>query len=275
MQTPVSGGPESARTTGRLPDDLLSDQVRRLELLSSVGMGLWAFGIVMDWAFVLAVPGGVPFPLWKSHLLATLGIIVSAAMVLYVRYSPHPAQRKIDVGLAYMIVNAFGVAMFNTWVMTPSTVARAELSWNTTLVLVYSMIAPVAPRKMLLASLVAASMDPLGMWLAHLRGVATPSVAQTFVMFMPNSVCEIVATLPSHFLQRFGRQLRKAREMGSYQLVELLGHGGMGEVWRAQHRLLARSAAIKLVRPEVLGAGSEAEAKLVHRRFEREAQATA
>ncbi len=73
-----------------------------------------------------------------------------------------------------------------------------------------------------------------------------------------------------------GRRLRAAQELGSYQLVELLGRGGMGEVWRAQHRLLARSAAIKLVRPEVLGASGRAEGKiLMLRRFEREAQATA
>ena len=58
-------------------------------------------------------------------------------------------------------------------------------------------------------------------------------------------------------LQRIGRRLREAQEMGSYQLVELLGRGGMGEVWRAEHRLLARSAAIKLVRPELLGASNE------------------
>src|SRR5688572_183727 len=63
--------------------------------------------------------------------------------------------------------------------------------------------------------------------------------------------------------------------MGSYELVELLGHGGMCEVWSAQHRLLARKAAVKLVRPEVLGASSEADAKVVLKRFEREAQATA
>jgi serine/threonine-protein kinase len=63
--------------------------------------------------------------------------------------------------------------------------------------------------------------------------------------------------------------------MGSYQLVEKLGAGGMGEVWRAQHRLLARDAAIKLIRPDVLGARNDAEARLAIRRFEREAQATA
>jgi serine/threonine-protein kinase len=63
--------------------------------------------------------------------------------------------------------------------------------------------------------------------------------------------------------------------MGSYHLVELLGRGGMGEVWRARHRLLARNAAIKLVRPELLGVSTDADATNMLRRFEREAQATA
>jgi serine/threonine-protein kinase len=49
----------------------------------------------------------------------------------------------------------------------------------------------------------------------------------------------------------------------------------MGDVWRAQHRLLARNAAVKLVRPEVLGAGGPEDAQIIRRRFEREAQATA
>ena len=40
-----------------------------------------------------------------------------------------------------------------------------------------------------------------------------------------------------------GRRLREAQELGSYQLIELLGGGGMGVVWRAKHRLLARPAA--------------------------------
>ena len=49
----------------------------------------------------------------------------------------------------------------------------------------------------------------------------------------------------------------------------------MGEVWRGRHRLLKTSAAIKLVRPELLGASGEAEAHDMLLRFEREAQATA
>ena len=66
-----------------------------------------------------------------------------------------------------------------------------------------------------------------------------------------------------------------ARELGNYELVEKLGEGGMGEVWRAEHRLLARPAAIKLVRPAMLGLASEQAAAALLRRFQREAQATA
>ena len=73
-------------------------------------------------------------------------------------------------------------------------------------------------------------------------------------MAWPNYTCAVVAMLPSQVLHRFGRKLRDAQALGSYRLVELLGRGGMGEVWRAEHELLARQAAIKLVRPEVLGA---------------------
>src|SRR5215475_12284814 len=118
-------------------------------------------------------------------------------------------------------------------------------------------------------------MDPLGVWLAHLRGFSVPSIVTTVVSFMPNYACAVVAVLPSHLLHALGRRLRRAQDMGSYHLVELLGRGGMGEVWRGQHRLLKRGAAIKLVRPELLGASSEIDARNMLRRFEREAQATA
>ena len=63
----------------------------------------------------------------------------------------------------------------------------------------------------------------------------------------------------------------EARELGSYRLVKCLGKGGMGEVWRAEHQLLAREAAIKLIRLDS-GAPSTSEAQ---ERFRREAQTLA
>ena len=70
------------------------------------------------------------------------------------------------------------------------------------------------------------------------------------------------------------QRLHHAREIGSYELVEPIGEGGMGEVWRAEHRLLARPAAIKLIRRDC-SAQIERAREAIVRRFEREAQATA
>ncbi|MGE0703074.1 MAG: protein kinase [Vicinamibacterales bacterium] len=60
--------------------------------------------------------------------------------------------------------------------------------------------------------------------------------------------------------------------VGSYRLVSRLGAGGMGEVWLGRHRLLARPAAVKLIRADV--GGGEAREQFV-RRFQREAHVTA
>lgn len=62
------------------------------------------------------------------------------------------------------------------------------------------------------------------------------------------------------------------RDLGSYRLISLIGEGGMGEVWRARHRLLARDAAIKVIKT-----GSHSEHRLIEQRerFRREARAIA
>jgi eukaryotic-like serine/threonine-protein kinase len=60
--------------------------------------------------------------------------------------------------------------------------------------------------------------------------------------------------------------------VGSYSLIERLGSGGMGEVWLARHQLLARPAAVKIVRENALGGGEDGHIR--RQRFAREAQAT-
>jgi serine/threonine-protein kinase len=77
------------------------------------------------------------------------------------------------------------------------------------------------------------------------------------------------AVFGSHKIAQLRRAAAEARRLGPYRLVRKLGQGGMGEVYLAEHRLLKRPCAVKLIRPE------RASDPQLLQRFEREVQATA
>jgi eukaryotic-like serine/threonine-protein kinase len=263
----------SGRSTTRLPEEVLEEQTHRLMIFCGVTAGLWTMGLLIDIFLAPLVWGSLVRPAGMAVELT--GIAVAAFMYGYIRFSGDPPQRKSDAGLAFLVWNAMGIAVLNTWIAPPTAAYTIHLSWITVGILVFAVIAPASPRKMLGAALAAAAMDPLAMWLAYIMGDPTPTLPHAIILSLPNFVCAFIASLPARVLHRLGSRLREAQDLGSYQLVRLLGRGGMGEVWEARHRLLARGAAIKLVRPEVLGARSDAEASVMVRRFEREARATA
>ncbi|MGD8329445.1 MAG: serine/threonine-protein kinase [Acidobacteriota bacterium] len=84
-----------------------------------------------------------------------------------------------------------------------------------------------------------------------------------------------ISITASSIIDTLRGEVIEARQMGQYRLTDLIGKGGMGEVWKAEHALLARPAAIKLIRPEVLDPDDPEKAVSMIRRFEREAQNTA
>jgi tRNA A-37 threonylcarbamoyl transferase component Bud32 len=265
--TPASGG------TSTVPDDVAAEQVRRLSAFALVAGGLWAMGLFMDGVVFRLVLGLRPTP--AALFIEACGVAAAIATYAWVRYSRQSAQDKSDAGLWLMLLNSADIALLETWANDPTTATVGHLSWGAVVILLSAMIVPSSPRKMLFAALASASMGPLGVWLAHLRGIDTPGPLLTMLMYFPTYSCALAAVVPSRMFQTMGRRLREARDLGSYELVERLGEGGMGEVWRARHRLLARPAAIKLVRPAMLGGGDDAETRLALRRFESEAQATA
>ncbi|MBK8411776.1 MAG: protein kinase [Sandaracinaceae bacterium] len=65
------------------------------------------------------------------------------------------------------------------------------------------------------------------------------------------------------------RAREQVRQLGRYELVSLLGAGAMGEVYRARHTLLARDAALKLIKWRDLSRGSDATGELEARMEER------
>ncbi len=65
------------------------------------------------------------------------------------------------------------------------------------------------------------------------------------------------------------REAFAAKQLGQYRLKKLLGSGGMGEVYLAEHQMMKRPCAVKLIRPEKAG-----DPRMLAR-FEREVRATA
>ena len=264
--------PPSRGSSAGLPADILSEQARRIVLFSGVSAFMWTFGLTMD-TLVLPATIGMASPA-SAVLLEGIAAVITIGVFLFLRFAHVHTSTKCTAGLWVLVINAALITLFDLYNLSMFEAAIGMPSWTAILILASAMIMPATPKRTLIGSLIAASMGPVAMGIAYLLGRPVLSPGVTFVLYLPNFIWAVIATLPSAMFQRMGRQIREARELGSYELVEQLGAGGMGSVWRARHRLLARDAAVKLVKPEALGdTPSSAQAQL--RRFEREAQATA
>lgn len=78
-----------------------------------------------------------------------------------------------------------------------------------------------------------------------------------------------LAIFGAHRMEILRQRVAEARTLGQYKLCQRLGSGGMGEVYLAEHTLLRRPCAIKLIRPDRVGDPQNVV------RFMQEVQATA
>ena len=147
--------------------------------------------------------------------------------------------------------------------------------WAPAVVILFPLIVPAPPRVVFGVSAVAAAMSPLALLVLDLSGKLL-APAEAYINSSLNGAIAVgFAFMGSRVVYGLGREVAAARELGSYRLEAKLGQGGMGEVWRARHRLLARPAAIKLIRPSSVDDGGVGVPAAAMHRFEREAQATA
>jgi serine/threonine-protein kinase len=156
------------------------------------------------------------------------------------------ARHYIPNPLAYWIGTVFVYAMF-----IPNT-------WRRAAVVIGCMCAAPA---LLVAYLAVANAE---------FAAAVTSAAGFLVEFcILLSVTFLAATYGTHLINSLRHEAFEAKQLGQYRLLHPIGSGGMGDVYLAEHRLMKRPCAIKLIRP------SKAADPHVLARFEREVRATA
>jgi serine/threonine-protein kinase len=206
------------------------------------------------------------------------GIAMGLAMFGLSRSRLISAQQLLDLGLFFEVAGAFAIAATEFWHGVPASAYEsfaqvpAECLW----IVAFPLVVPASPRKVLVASFAAATMGPAALSLAIVfHHVVVERPIQLTGFFATSDYLSAAAAYAiARIMHGVHVRLKRAREIGSYELVERIGEGGMGEVWRAKHRLLARPAAVKLIRRDALGADHRTRDAMIHR-FEREAQETA
>ncbi len=247
--------------------------------MALVAAGLWTLGTALDHVASRLISGEGPEWLRSqpSDWIAAVSVLASILLYLYARGRDRDPQRILNLGLVYMVLTALALALVgHGTALADHESITPRVSWIGAVVLMFAAIVPSRPAHTAIAGLLAVSMNPFAMLLARARGTWNfPNATDALLMHIPDYLLVGVAVVISHVMTTLGQQVAKARELGSYQVGELLGRGGMGEVYKATHRMLARPAAIKLIRPELI-AGDDPEAtRIAIQRFRREAETAA
>jgi hypothetical protein len=259
-----------------LPADLLQDVSRRLGIiaLAFAGACLWRLGVVpllgkIGWLPVSGTPGGA--------VVACTGFLVGLGIWVLTRRPQENRAAVVTLAAGFQVLGGFLIVLMENLDLaaSPAPGLRPGLSWVAVWISVFPLVVPASVPVTLGAAFVTASLSPLAWLVVGLLGYDRPAAATLPVMLLPNCVAAALAAVSAIGVRRMHRTIVEARAMGSYQLVEQLGAGGMGEVWLAKHRLLARPAAVKLIRADVLAQTGPTAAKVWIERFRREAEAAA
>ncbi len=247
----------------------------RLRILLYVAFGSFAaVGLLAVLVPILSPPAT---PVTLGLQLLALAVCLIAVAVLMVLARPRPARTIQALNHGFAVVVSVAMALAEVALAPELGHGRWGVSGIGIWIVLVPLLSPASPRTTLTVAVACASAVPL----VYLVGRALGQPAQTgpslFAWIFPLYFCAGLAVVAATSLHRYRQALAAARralhELGQYQLVRLLGQGGMGEVWLARHRLLQRSAAIKFIVPAKTAAGTRRLA--LSAQFEAEASAIA
>jgi serine/threonine-protein kinase len=255
-----------------LPADLQERAARRLGWLALV--------LSISWLAVRGIALGFQVAddnasLIGSDLFVAVALVLSACMFALTRMHVLAPHRILDFGLGYSVVMSLLISLAENFQPWPADYAIRGAPYVCWWLILWPMFVPTVANKTILALLLSAIMAPAGLKVTVLwLGNPEPSGSFYLQTFLTVAVAGGAGFIASRVIYRLSADIGRAREMGGYRLLTRIGVGGMGEVWSAEHKTLARPAAIKVIRRESLGPNAR-EAEIVLARFEREAKATA
>ena len=259
--------PEVSTPSAVLTPELLRTAVRRMKYICAASSITAATIALID--FLAPPPAATPVGRWLGFAAPCFGSLNALAMLwLCFRLE---ARRVIDVAAFFQVLQGFFISVF--YHAAPIALKDVSRGWSPLVVwiIIFPLLIPNTRRRAVIATVATAAMDLVGMAIHIGAGAPVPSLGKFGRGFLPVVFSCVLAIILSRIVHALNREVQRAKELGSYRLVRAIGHGGMGEVWQAQHRMLARPAAIKLIRPDASGGIS----RDTLARFEREAQATA
>jgi len=260
-----------------LPPELLASAGRRLAYAALT----YAFVYSLTWAVAnaamrMGAMNGMSEDQGPWNTLTILFVATSLGMWGLARSGRVAPAVLLDVALVYEVVGTVGIDIGLLWPPPGVTIEMVQLTWTAVWIVIFPLLVPTTPGKTLVAALISASVKPLFVLIVVARGdIAMPAPGTLLVVAVPNYICAFLAFSSARVVYGLSREVGRARRLGSYRLIDRLGAGGMGEVWRAEHQLLARPAAIKLIRLDAIGGADGDGRRQAMRRFEREARATA
>ncbi len=205
----------------------------------------------------------------------TVGVLLNLGLWRLARSDRFEDRAVLDFGLMWQVVGCFAINLHVLWFFTsvkgfvpPATPA---LLW----ILLQPVLVSSPVRRTATTALLAAATTPLALGMLMVWAGAEATIPELVDSLTMPLVAAGLAIYASRVVHGLARDVATAERLGSYQLEERLGEGGMGEVWRATHGLLARPAAVKLIRPEMLGPDDSQGALNALVRFEQEARTTA
>jgi serine/threonine protein kinase len=276
--------PDTLRKTVSEPPAVVRARLRELPMVYIVMVGIAMFSrrVVFDShdltlygfdvAIIMALSGLIAL-LWsrwpislawlKALELLMLGVL--ACRLTFVQYrlilvyslrdDPMMAQltMKNIVLLTSILILTYGLYVPKSWRRAALVVGPLALLPFATLLVLYLQYPEVV------------------VWLGQgsRRNPDTPRVLLLVFDAMILLMLAVGATFGARTMSRLRREVVEARTFGQYRLRRRIGCGGMGEVYLAEHQLLKRPCAVKLIRP------SAATDPRALARFEREVRLTA